>query len=63
MKSISLSLISSVAKDRVAGFFEEVLKRGTVVGTHVELSDSDYEFIRNNFNSSFGSQPGVEPVV
>ena len=63
MKSISLSLISSVAKDRAAGFSEEIFKRGTVSGTHVELSDSDYEYIRDNFNSGAGAKPAVEPAV
>jgi len=54
MKAVSLSLISSVAKNRAPGFSEEIFKRGTVKGNHIELNDSDYEYIRNNFSLSSG---------
>jgi len=51
MPSIDLSLISSSTKDRANGYIEEILKRGKIVGSYVELSDSDYNYIKNNFKA------------
>jgi len=59
MPSIDLSLISSSTKDRANGYIEEILKRGKIVGSYVELSDSDYNYIKNNFSLSKSNKSNI----
>ena len=49
MRSIPLSSIYLAAKDRKAGYIEEVMKRGKIFDSSVLLSEEDFNFISKNF--------------
>jgi hypothetical protein len=55
---IPLKTIYSAAPNRAAGYVEEIKKRGKIQGSDVELSDSDFNYISENFK--LGSKPKVE---
>lgn len=46
---IPLKAIYSAAPNRAAGYTEEVKKRGKIQGSDVELSESDFKYISENF--------------
>jgi hypothetical protein len=50
--TITLSELVYAAKTKPLGFLEEALRRGVVKNECLELSDGDYEFIKNNFSLS-----------
>ena len=55
---IPLKTIYSAARDRAAGYVEEVKKRGKIEGGSVELSSHDFDYIAENFK--LNSKPKVE---
>ena len=63
---IPLKTIYSAARERAAGYVEEVKKRGKVQGSSVELSSHDFDYISENFKLNgkpkVEVQPKVEPV-
>lgn len=63
MISISLSLIESTSKNRLPGYADEIFKRGRVAGSYVELSDSDFAYIKSNFSKTEPVNVAVEKVV
>ena len=57
---IPLKTIYSAARDRAAGYVEEVKRRGKIEGNSVELSKHDFDYIAENFK--LGGKPKVEIV-
>jgi hypothetical protein len=57
---IPLKTVYSAARDRAAGYVEEVKKRGKIEGNSVELSKFDFDYIAENFK--LGSKPKAEIV-
>lgn len=56
--NIPLKAIYSAASNRAAGYIEEVKKRGKIQGDNVELSETDFNYISENFK--LGSKPKAE---
>lgn len=50
MISVPLSQLSSVSKNKTHGYMEEALRRGKIVSNWLEISEDDYDYIKNNFN-------------
>jgi hypothetical protein len=49
-RKISLFSIQANSKNRLDGYIDEVMKRGTVDGDFITLSEEDFQYIRNNFS-------------
>ena len=52
MVRLNLSELKEAAKNRPAGYLEEILKLGKPDGTGIFLQDSDYEFLVNKYAKS-----------
>jgi hypothetical protein len=52
MVRLNLSELKEAAKNRPAGYLEEILKLGKPDGTGIFLKDSDYEFLVNKYAKS-----------
>lgn len=60
---IPLKAIYSAAPNRAAGYVEEVKKRGKVQGGDVELSESDFKYISENFKLGGKIKAEAQPKV
>lgn len=52
MVRLNLSELKEAAKNRPAGYLEEILKLGKPDGTGIFLKDSDYEFLVSKYAKS-----------